>query len=311
MGFRERALALGVCVAASVLVAIPARADPSGSCNLGQKLSCQGQQPGGSPGSPTGTGSGTPPSRSQRPPGTSGGGSGSCNCTYIRKYTGITFETSGGVTVPIPAPGFCTDPATGQRGVPYQDYRVDLSTGQQTLVGSGCEVPGTPPPGQAPSEQAAAAAGPPPAPQQVWKEVPLPAPSLSVNPATGLTGLATWLWTVGFGPVAVNLPTIGGYTVSASAHPVTYRWIMGDGTVETSAGPGSVSAPAVAHTYQTKGDYTIVVEIVWGGSYTAQAAGAAAQTFDLGTTSRRSSTPYHVIEIRSVLDQSGGSGSGG
>jgi hypothetical protein len=207
--------------------------------------------------------------------------------------------------VPMPAPGFCVDPSTGQQGVPYEDYRVDNTTGAETFVGGGCEVPGTPPAGQVPGEQGSApvAPPPPPGPAQVAARTPLPTPSFALNPTPGLTGLATLLWTTDPGAVTVSVPPINGYTLSASAHPVAYRWIMGDGATVVGTSPGSPSNPSASHIYESKGDVTITLEVVWAGTYTATFPGQPPQTFGLGTVTRQGSAPYHVIEVRSVLTQ--------
>jgi hypothetical protein len=314
---RARATRLLVSVMLAAILAGPAwiarsaSADggASGGCSLGAQLGCQGGAPGGTTGGPSSNGGGSGPSTSPHPgggTGASGGGDGaSCNCYYVRVYTGLTYIAAGGVTVPVPAQGYCTDPATGQQGVPYLDYRVDRTTGQRTLVGGGCEVTGTPGPGQVPGEQQAAGAAPPPppGPQQVWKEVPLPQPAFSINPTQGLTGLATWLWTTDPGPVGLSLPPINGYALSANAHPVAYRWVMGDGTTEVGTSAGSEASPSATHVYQTKGDYSIVLQVVWAGTATATLPGGAPQTIDLGTTTRQGQQPYHVIEVRSVNDE--------
>jgi hypothetical protein len=142
----------------------------------------------------------------------------------------------------------------------------------------------------------------PPTPSQVWTQVPLPEPTFGVNPSTaGLTELPTWFWATGVGtPLFVSL-SIGGYTVTATADPVTYTWYFGDGATATSESTGSESAPSVVHTYHSKGSYTVGLSVEYEGSYTfAGEDGSVSEP--LGTYQQAAvTTQYAVQEVRSVL----------
>ncbi len=145
----------------------------------------------------------------------------------------------------------------------------------------------------------------------------LPAPGIEVDPdPEGLTGLATHLWYDAppqvrpldhdgdpTTPPILGLEVTaaaGPYTITARAGVVEYRWHMGDGTVLRSTTPGTSEDPAASHIYETKGDYTIVLEMVWTGSYTWQ-AGETTGTGTLGTVTLTGERAYLVHEVRAVL----------
>ena len=143
---------------------------------------------------------------------------------------------------------------------------------------------------------------PPPTPAEVWSATPLPTPTFQFNPsALGLTQLPTWFWLTGInGPVNATV-TIRGYRVVTTAHPEAYYWSFGDGTRAVSSSPGSDAVPSTTHTYTTKGLYTVVVIVGWGGQYTFAGNGVAAQTVQLGTVDGPADDAgYGVQEVRSV-----------
>ena len=136
---------------------------------------------------------------------------------------------------------------------------------------------------------------------------PLPDPAWGINPVVnGLTGLETWLWDPNGGASVTATVTLRGYTATATARPLRYEWRMwqrGDtpnvnpSPVVTATTPGSEAAPAARYMYETRGDYTLTHTVVWTGTYTFTGPGVAA-TADLGTTTRSSTRPYHVISVR-------------
>ena len=73
-----------------------------------------------------------------------------------------------------------------------------------------------------------------------------------------------------------------------------------DPRVESST-PGSEANPSAEYMYETKGDYTVTLTVWWSGDFTFSGNGVPPQTETLGESSRSSSRPYHVIEVRSVL----------
>lgn len=136
---------------------------------------------------------------------------------------------------------------------------------------------------------------------------PLPAADLGHDPyVTGLTGLDTGVWSQGpTAPVgwaqagtlgrrsdcSTYRSVFGGY----SAAPVEYRWHFDEDDVVRSSGtyPGAPHAWAARHEYDTKGDYTLALQMRWG--VTTSPGGGS------GTRSVWAYADHPVIEIRSVL----------
>ena len=208
----------------------------------------------------------------------------------------------GNVITPGCDPGRPVPP--GQYAIPYYDYLYDTRNGQviDTTNPAGCYVgpwprtPGTPEPPMPPE---------PPSYDEVWDEAPIPPPSFSVSPnERGLTGLETWLWADPTSAASVSA-SIRGYTATANARTASYRWILGDGTVATSTGPGSEQDPAVRYVYERRDTYTITLEVIWTGTFTFEGNGVPLLSDDLGEASLSESRPYNVVEIRSVLERPG------
>lgn len=197
---------------------------------------------------------------------------------------------------------FCTDPATGHRGVGYLEEIVNPNNGEVLTSRDGCKVQ------RSPRVPTAPAALPQlPAPREIWEHVPLPTPEWGLNPLTkGLTGLETWLWDPNGGAPVSATVTLEGFTATATARPVRWEWRMwerGDTpnvnppprVVSTS--PGSPERPARKYMYETNGEYTVTRTVVWAGSYTLAGPGVS-ETVDLGTTTTSSSRRYPVIAVR-------------
>lgn len=140
----------------------------------------------------------------------------------------------------------------------------------------------------------------PPAPERVWDQAPLPTPEVRVNPAgDGLTGLATWLWHDQ--PTTASLALqLDGYNVTLNARAIRFRWRLGDGTDVTTTTPGTAQAPAGTHVYESKGDYTITLDVTWTGTYTFSGPSVDPITVELGERTFTGQRPYHVVEIRGV-----------
>lgn len=260
----RRTIAVALIVAASVVAAQPVGAQATGGGFLGGgDLGAQVQVPGGQSGGGGGGGQ------------TSGGGSGGGPATgpaYADPATvAACLNAIGSAFAGQPAsPGCWPDPATAGG------------------------VPAPPPP-------------PPPTAAEALDLVPIPTPTWGVNPdGPGLAGMDTWLWDAnGARPVSVTA-SIRGYSVTSTAGPQRWEWTMwepGQGSARNPAAtvtanrPGGPDDPAATYRYETTGDYTVTLRVVWGGSFTINGGAPAA----LGTTGRSVSRDYHVAQIRPVL----------
>jgi hypothetical protein len=140
----------------------------------------------------------------------------------------------------------------------------------------------------------------PPLPEEAWEQVPLPVPEVRVNPpAGGLTGLDTWFWYDQ--PTTARLDVdLGGFTVTIDAQAVGFRWRPGDGAELTSGTAGTPENPSASHVYETKGDYTLAVDVTWTGTYTFSGPGLEPVTVPLGERTFTGQAPFPVAEIRGV-----------
>lgn len=143
--------------------------------------------------------------------------------------------------------------------------------------------------------------------ESALESAPWPESRTGVDPTVeGLTGLETWLWsqTVDAQPISV---TVGNATVIGTAAPSQYRWAMGDGATATSSTPGSQQSPATRYVYETKGVYTIVLEIAWQADVeiiTMLPDGTELrfrQDPPLAPVTVAGSLDYRVVEVRSIL----------
>ncbi|HEX2049619.1 MAG TPA: hypothetical protein VHJ34_03180 [Actinomycetota bacterium] len=129
-----------------------------------------------------------------------------------------------------------------------------------------------------------------------------PWPEIATAPSRiGLTGLESYFWLEDApGPIAATA-SAGGVTVTAEARPARYEWSFGDGGGVTSDGPGrpwTRRAPGdVAHLYETKDVYDVVVDVVWEARWRVD--GGAWQPLGVFVTS--GSRDYPVQELVSVL----------
>jgi hypothetical protein len=109
----------------------------------------------------------------------------------------------------------------------------------------------------------------------------LPTGDIGVNPHfEQLTGLESWLWwqgqhtTTWDSPVAVGINADCSTVPAPTAEPyhatlVTLQWHIDDGrpATYTSDHHGSEDHPAVRHTWQTKGRWTVTVTCTWQGHW--------------------------------------------
>jgi len=76
---------------------------------------------------------------------------------------------------------------------------------------------------------------------------------------------------------------------------------MGDGTTHTTTQPGSQANPAAKHTYETREEYPLALDVTWEGSWSISGWGINETGLDLGAIAVHNERNYHVIEVRSVL----------
>src|SRR5262249_3965617 len=108
----------------------------------------------------------------------------------------------------------------------------------------------------------------PPTLGEIWNAVALPRPGIAMSPdARGITGLETRIWAANpERDVAVSVG-LRGFTVTGTAHLVGYSFDFGDGPAVDATSGGSAEAPAVRHTYETKGNYQVRVAALWRGEF--------------------------------------------
>jgi hypothetical protein len=130
---------------------------------------------------------------------------------------------------------------------------------------------------------------------EAWNHVQLPAPAVTLDPATrGITGLDTRISTTG--PTSVVIAaTIRGYTITGTA-TLDHYTISVDGQPTADADSGHF-------TFETKGMHTIAVSAVWHGAaaITGPDLPDGLPVIDLGNATITSTRSYPVNEIRSVL----------
>lgn len=178
--------------------------------------------------------------------------------------------------------------------------------------------------------------GPPPVPDlAVWDAAAaaLPDPNLSLSPSplvdgypTGVTGMEMWLWfdpgAPGWDPPETTISvsaSAGGFTTLVDAWVAAVHWIFDNGDT-TSIGfvaPGDVVAPPADHyrsvsgteaepartyAYDTKGLYSLAIEVIWTGRFELfDSAGSSLGVYPLDPYTDTETIAYQVIEIRSVI----------
>ena len=182
----------------------------------------------------------------------------------------------------------CTPGGDPQNG---DSFWVLIMTPEGELVGEFCLDP-----------NAAAPPLPPPTAEEILSQAPLPRCEINVNPLeSGMTGVETWLWCEEVEEVSVTA-AIRGYEIEATATPQEFRWLAGDGAGYVSGHPGTEDDPSARHTYETKGDYVVAVDVAWTGSFTYRGHGVV-ETGSLDGVVVDSDRGYHVIEARGVLEK--------
>jgi hypothetical protein len=129
-----------------------------------------------------------------------------------------------------------------------------------------------------------------------------PDPQLKIAPGgVGLTGLESYFWLGNdLEPITASA-AVGGFTVTAEARPVQYRWDFGDDADELSFDPGRAwtryHPGNIDHVYETRGRYRVGVEAIWEARW--QLNGGPWQS--LGHFSTSDGRDYSVRQIVPVL----------
>jgi hypothetical protein len=144
------------------------------------------------------------------------------------------------------------------------------------LEGPGCSAPPPKRGGGGPGRPGGpgSAGPPPPSPEELALVVAdraraaAPRPRLRLAPSgVGLTGLNTYYWLAERPRPITAVAQVPGLTVVAEARPVQYVWRFGDGFEMVTSHPGTRWRPghpgSVAHVYEIRGRYRVVVEVIW------------------------------------------------
>ena len=186
----------------------------------------------------------------------------------------------------------------GAPGVYYVQTLRSIATGELLQSTIGCVGQGADP---ATTPTAPPPPPPPPTVEELVAATPIPKPEINANPSRrGLTGLESWFWAADPGTVTASV-SLRGWTVSGRLSIGSWVWETGDGGHYETDGPGGPENPAVLHMYETKGMWTLSVEVSWSGSYTVSGYGASF-TVDGLSVSGSDTMDYPVIEVRGVID---------
>jgi hypothetical protein len=171
--------------------------------------------------------------------------------------------------------------------------------GARTLIVPRCVVPATP------------ALPEPPSPTEVWQQTPLPRTRVNASPPgtagwSGITRLTTRFWGSAV-PETTASVSLRGFDVEVAARPIAYAWVFGNGATAIADHPGSIFAPFPV-TYVRRGDYRVVLYVVWEGRSRMWFGGLPLPEQDLGTVTLPEARSYHVAEIRAVLRSTPGRG---
>jgi hypothetical protein len=196
-----------------------------------------------------------------------------------------------------------TAPVTSGNLTLYNAHRDDLS---YSLVCDGqwmglVWIPSDPGPRRAPSPSGIRDAA-----MRLREEIPMPTVTIGVNPAgIGLVGIEAWFWIEGYRGEVISHPSSAfGIPVEVEAHPTSYRWNFGDGTVAeaSSLGKPYPQPSDIRHTYERSSTgfpsgFPLDVEFNFDVRYRL----AGGPWIDLTPISRSARIEYPVRESQAVI----------
>lgn len=334
---RRTAVVAGVFTAAVLGLASPAVAGrgwgsttcsqtPTPACELGAGTSsAPGKAPGavapnaGRPGGGTKPGNGKPANPGDT---ITGGDANMASCSYVKSDyqppSGGTFPVahaprrSAGGIVPVarprPAPAQAAQPGQGPGA--WYVWKCSGEGSADTLY--------RPPVWIADGEQPGAAQLPSPEElaQMARRQLRLPSPTISANPAGDqLVNLPTWMWLSSGGDPVTATASVPGVSVTTTATPGSVTWSMGDGSTVLCNGAGTPYAaggdpaapsPDCGHVYRRSSAgqpgqaFGVTATVHWTVSWFGAGQGG---TFpDMTTTS---TTSFRVAESQ-ALNNGGG-----
>jgi hypothetical protein len=140
----------------------------------------------------------------------------------------------------------------------------------------------------------------------------LPHPVIGSAPPGHVTlvNIETVLWIATAADRALGTVTLLGHRVDLRAHLQQVRWDFGDGSDETTDGPGKAytntdpcrtpQCPSYfGHTYLRTGKITIAADLTWAGEFRVDAG--AWQAIPGTVAAAATDTAIHVKEARGVL----------
>lgn len=140
----------------------------------------------------------------------------------------------------------------------------------------------------------------------------LPHPRIGTAPPGHVTlvNIETVLWLETAADRALGTVTLLGHRVDLRAHVQQVAWQFGDGTADTTSGPGtpytnadpcrSAQCPGYfGHTYRRTGKMTITAELTWTGQFRVD--GGAWQTIPGTVTASATDTTVDVKQARGIL----------
>jgi hypothetical protein len=155
-------------------------------------------------------------------------------------------------------------------------------------------------PNQAPPPPQATAVSPLQLAEQASAQQPWPNLLVSVNPAVGLTGLATWFWCAGNAAMADASASAGPLTVTVRATMTDVTWRFGDGLGASGDLGRAFPTPSdIQHVYQTDSiglgqGYQLIASVRWRVSFSVNGGPFS----DLGFKTRDYTRPYLVEQLQ-------------
>ena len=148
---------------------------------------------------------------------------------------------------------------------------------------------GVPRPGPAPAPSL-----PPPADlfSQATGKLATPVINIDPNP-DGLTGMESKFSAAGIVTPAPVTATAGPRTKEVVVKRGPLKWTFGDGT--------STTGVTVGHTYETKGDKIVRLDVTWTATYELTFNGSRVDFQNLAPYTQTANLSYGVREVRSVL----------